>query len=231
LRDDELQPDQEWVASSSETVVVEANGSVIDEILGFHVEALEKSPTTPPSYTLIFDFAGSKHRVIFSNIKELSTQAQFLVKIMEELDIFIPRLKKSKWEEAMSLLLPMAQTIEMIDGSSESQEIRIKLNMFLEARGSMLVDNDIDAPDDCFARHITTVDPRFMPYGLGDLIILINPRAFMTWHNREGFPERLSIQQTSVAFSRIRHKLVKFKGKQWVMFKGEDMGEGRIEIP
>jgi hypothetical protein len=183
----------------------------IEELTGLRIGTLVKYPTTPPTYKMTFTAMGKTCSISFPTVKELTEQRFFSLRIMENLNVFVPKIAKKKWDEVMSLLLPLCVEGEMMAGASDTEEFRIKINMFLSARICEPVVDWNNPPEGCF-------------YDVeegGATFVYINPITFMNWHNREGFNERIGIQTMSRKFMDLNSKPKRFKSIHYSKIAGE----------
>jgi hypothetical protein len=196
----------------------------ISELTGLYVDELIKVQTTPPSYRLKFQSGDVKHEAWFKDVGELTSQTIFMNKLMGTLNQFLPKLTKKKWEQFLTLLLPLTRDGILADGGTELGEFRIKVNMFLLARVCELqCDEGVHADDiaqrTCFARVFGS-----------SVEIYVDPVAFMTWHNREGFPERMNLQSVSLQMYNLSGKSTKIGPKQFIRLPGRLDEDGSIEV-
>jgi hypothetical protein len=183
----------------------------IEEITGLKIGALVKYPTTPPTYKMTFSAMGKTCSISFPTVKELTEQKFFSLRIMENLNVFVPKIAKKKWDEVMSLLLPLCVEGEMMIGATEVEEFRIKLNMFLASRICEPIVDWNEPPDGAF-------------YDVKEnncIEVYINPITFMNWHNREGFNERIGIQAMSKKFMEMNAKPKRIKSCHYSRLPGE----------
>jgi hypothetical protein len=197
----------------------------IYELSGLYVDNLIKVQTTPPSYRLKFKSGDTLHEIRFKDIAEVTSQKTFMDRLMGTLNQYLPKLTRKKWEQFLTLLLPLTCEGILADGGTELGEFRIKVNMFLAAFNCELND-DVEIEENilmgrrCFAR-LSNAD---------NVDVFIDPVSFMTWHNREGFPERMNMQSVALQMYNLAGKAVKIVKRQFMRVPGRMLDDGSIEI-
>ncbi len=206
--DDEPQADSE---------ALEEARSVIEDLVGVKFRKLIKLCTTPPRYELKFSAGPLNASIIFPSIKDLTNQKFFRDRVMEVTNSYFNPMNKKKWEKLMTVLLPLSEDQDMGDVGTDTGEFMMKVNMFLDAIGCTL-DNDTDDMKKVGA---------FYRIDEGDKVyVYIRPMSFMSWHNREGFPERLNAQQICIHLINAGAKSSRAKGQSLMKIPGYLSADG-----
>jgi hypothetical protein len=187
----------------------------IKNISGLEVIALTKIQTTPVSYALEYALGGVKYSASFASIKELTMQSSFNARIMEQSNVFVPSMKKGKWDKLMSYLLPLCEEDKSGAIMNAKDEFKSKVNEYAKVMASEV----IESTEGTHGRE------SFFMYMYNHMNLFMSIDGFQRWHNREGFPERLTKAQITIAARDCGGQGYGHGTEKWLRFKVEKFGD------